>query len=146
MEQLDSEQAISPQSTGDVHDSIRPIQWATDRLCLLDQRRMPFEEHYQYLDDVVDVAGAIRDMVVRGAPAIGITAAYGVVLAARRRYAESPEGWRALLAGDIRVLAAAGLDRVLLSVSRGDLKHGAARFMLPPERRLRQPSFRRDVP
>jgi methylthioribose-1-phosphate isomerase len=115
MEQLDSEQAISPQSTGDVHDSIRPIQWATDRLCLLDQRRLPFEEHYQYLDDVVDVAGAIRDMVVRGAPAIGITAAYGVVLAARRRYAESPEGWRALLAGDIRVLAAARPTAVNLS-------------------------------
>jgi methylthioribose-1-phosphate isomerase len=46
-------------------------------------------------------------MVVRGAPAIGITAAYGVVLAARARYAESAESWQALIAADLAMLAAA---------------------------------------
>jgi methylthioribose-1-phosphate isomerase len=107
--------AVSAENTADVHDSIRAIQWADNRLCLLDQRRLPFEEHYLYLDDAAGVAAAIRDMVVRGAPAIGITAAYGVVLAARKRYAESPEGWRPLLAADIRALAAARPTAVNLS-------------------------------
>ena len=104
-----------PNTDGDVHDSIRAIQWQEDRLCLLDQRRLPFEERYQYPADAVAVARAIRDMVVRGAPAIGITAAYGVVLAARARYAQSPDGWRGLLAEDIRVLAAARPTAVNLS-------------------------------
>jgi len=89
------------------HDSIRAIRWEDGRLCLLDQRRLPFEEHYLYLDDAAGVAAAIRDMVVRGAPAIGISAAYGVVLAARRRQAQAPGDWRGLLDADIRVLAAA---------------------------------------
>jgi methylthioribose-1-phosphate isomerase len=51
---------------------------------LLDQRRLPSEEVYVTLRDARDLARAIADMVVRGAPAIGITAAYGMVLAARR--------------------------------------------------------------
>jgi methylthioribose-1-phosphate isomerase len=50
---------------------------------LLEQRRLPTEELYVTLTTVDEVARAIRDMVVRGAPAIGITAAYGFVLAAQ---------------------------------------------------------------
>jgi methylthioribose-1-phosphate isomerase len=115
MNATDNEPAIAPETRGDVHDSIRAIQWQDDRLCLLDQRRLPFEESYQYPADAVAVAKSIRDMVVRGAPAIGITAAYGVVLAARSRYAQSPDGWRGLLAEDIRVLAAARPTAVNLS-------------------------------
>ena len=107
MDPISEEQTIYPDMAGDLHDSIRAIQWSANRLCLLDQRCLPFEERYQYPADAAAVAGAIRDMVVRGAPAIGIAAAYAVVLAARDRYAESPHGWRDLLAGDIRVLAAA---------------------------------------
>jgi len=115
MNTTDNEPAIAPETPGDVHDSIRAIQWQDDRLCLLDQRRLPFEECYQYPADTAAVAGAIRDMVVRGAPAIGITAAYGLVLAARSRYAQSPDRWRDLLAEDIRVLAAARPTAVNLS-------------------------------
>ena len=98
MDTAGREQTIAAETSGDVHDSIRAIQWLDNRLCLLDQRRLPSEECYRYPADVAEVAGAIRDMVVRGAPAIGITAAYGVVLAARERYAQSPVGWRGLLA------------------------------------------------
>jgi methylthioribose-1-phosphate isomerase len=54
-----------------------------DRVVLLDQRRLPEEEHYEVYDAVDDVADAIAAMVVRGAPAIGIAAAYGLCLAAR---------------------------------------------------------------
>ncbi len=59
------------------------IRWHGDRLELLDQRLLPHEEVWLRLESSSDVAAAIRDMVVRGAPAIGISAAYGVVLAAR---------------------------------------------------------------
>ena len=65
------------------HDSIRAVLWQGDHLRLLDQRRLPFEETYVDCRSAADVAQAIRDLVVRGAPAIGIAAAWGVVLAAR---------------------------------------------------------------
>lgn len=53
-----------------------------DAVVMLDQRRLPLEEVYERYTTPDEVAVAIRDMVVRGAPAIGIAAAYGVVLAA----------------------------------------------------------------
>ena len=59
------------------------IRWYGDHLALLDQRLLPRETRWLELDSASAVADAIRDMVVRGAPAIGISAAYGVVLAAR---------------------------------------------------------------
>ena len=59
------------------------IRWHGDRLELLDQRALPLESRWLSYASAEDTAHAIRDMVVRGAPAIGITAAYGVVLAAR---------------------------------------------------------------
>ena len=87
--------------------SFQAIEWTDDGLRLLDQRRLPLEEHYLCLQDADAVAGAIRDMVVRGAPAIGITAAYAVVLAARRHLEQSADNWQALLQQDIQTLAAA---------------------------------------
>jgi methylthioribose-1-phosphate isomerase len=59
------------------------IEWRGDCLRLLDQRRLPGSEQYLECYDGAGVANAIREMAVRGAPAIGIAAAYGVVLAAR---------------------------------------------------------------
>ncbi|MGK0357906.1 MAG: methylthioribose-1-phosphate isomerase [Bradymonadia bacterium] len=63
--------------------SFSPIHWVDDRVVLIDQRALPSVETHVECATWEDVACAIRDMVVRGAPAIGITAAYGVVLAAR---------------------------------------------------------------
>jgi len=54
-----------------------------DRIWMLEQRRIPEAESYLEMTTVQEVADGIRDMVVRGAPAIGISAAYGMVLAAR---------------------------------------------------------------
>ena len=71
-----------------LHDTIRAVLWEDDKLKLLDQRLLPQQEVYLEYDEPLAVASAIRDMVVRGAPAIGITAAYGVVLAVRKRLAE----------------------------------------------------------
>jgi len=81
------------------------IKWFDEHLVLLDQRILPFEVKQVHCNDVIETAAAITDMVVRGAPAIGITAAYGVVMAARQRYAESQNDWKALIKQDINVLA-----------------------------------------
>jgi len=87
------------------YDLIRPISWREGHLYLLDQRILPQEYSEIKLHNAIEVADAIRDMVVRGAPAIGITAAYGVVLAARIRYAEDANNWRQLIQQDIKVLS-----------------------------------------
>jgi len=75
-------------------DAITPIRWrgtgATAELYLLDQLRLPGEEVWLRCDGEEDVARAIRTMVVRGAPAIGCAAAYGVALAARRLASAQP--------------------------------------------------------
>ncbi len=91
----------------DATDTIRAIQWTDAGLRLLDQRMLPAQENYLVCTDAAEVAAAIRDMVVRGAPAIGITAAYGVVLAARRHVTGTPRDWRGPLDTDIGQLAAA---------------------------------------
>jgi methylthioribose-1-phosphate isomerase len=63
--------------------TLQPIRWRQGRLELLDQRRLPEAEVWLTFDTLNGVAAAIRDMVVRGAPAIGIAGAFGVVLGVR---------------------------------------------------------------
>ena len=82
------------------------IVWRDGTLRLLDQRVLPRTSVMQNYTDSRGVADAIRKMVVRGAPAIGVAAAYGVVLAARRRYAESAVAWRETIESDLEHLAA----------------------------------------
>jgi methylthioribose-1-phosphate isomerase len=60
----------------------RILRLEADRVVLLDQRRLPLEEVDVACRTAVEVADAIRSMVVRGAPAIGVAAAYGIALAA----------------------------------------------------------------
>lgn len=88
------------------HDSVRAVSWKDEGLCLLDQRYLPSREDYLNLRDAAAVAQAIRDMVVRGAPAIGIAAAYGVVLAARQAYAAVGADWTTVITADLDRLAA----------------------------------------
>ena len=61
-------------------EAVEPIRWKGDRLELLDQRLLPEKTVYVTCCSADEVAKAIRDMVVRGAPAIGCAAAFGVVL------------------------------------------------------------------
>jgi methylthioribose-1-phosphate isomerase len=64
-------------------NELRPVSFQDGRLRLLDQRCLPGEERWRELDAVGEVAEAIADMMVRGAPAIGCAAGYGLALAAR---------------------------------------------------------------
>jgi methylthioribose-1-phosphate isomerase len=89
------------------HDSVRAVHWDGRSLRLLDQRLLPERVEYLALEDSGAVAEAIRGMVVRGAPAIGITAAYAVVLAVRRRLADAGRQWRDAVEPDLQNLAAA---------------------------------------
>ncbi|MBW7472387.1 S-methyl-5-thioribose-1-phosphate isomerase [Marinobacter sp. M216] len=79
------------------------IRWHGHALELLDQRLLPVDEHWITLEGASSVAQCIRDMVVRGAPAIGISAAYGVALAARHA---GGGDWKAEIKQAIRELAA----------------------------------------
>jgi len=63
---------------------VEPIRWRGNALDLLDQRLLPREVRWVTCTDAHEVAVAIRDMIVRGAPAIGVSAAFGVALAAQR--------------------------------------------------------------
>ncbi len=59
---------------------IIPVKWSDEGVLMLDQRLLPTEEKWLTLRTYDDVADGIRDMVVRGAPAIGVSAAYGIAL------------------------------------------------------------------
>ena len=109
---------------------IAPIRWQDGRLVLLDQRRLPGELVERAYADWREVADAIRTLAVRGAPAIGVAAAFGVVLAARASRAGDGDGLAAELAEAIAGLAATrptavnlfwALDRMrrTIAVSRG---------------------------
>ncbi len=63
--------------------NIIPVKWADEGVLMLDQRLLPTEEKWLTLRTYNDVAAGIKDMVVRGAPAIGVSAAYGMALGAK---------------------------------------------------------------
>ena len=63
---------------------IIPVKWADEGVLMLDQRLLPTEEKWLTLKTYTEVADAIREMVVRGAPAIGVSAAYGIALGAKQ--------------------------------------------------------------
>ncbi|MBX3299294.1 MAG: S-methyl-5-thioribose-1-phosphate isomerase [Acidobacteria bacterium] len=62
---------------------IIPVKWSDEGVLMLDQRLLPIETKWLTLRSYDEVASGIKDMVVRGAPAIGVSAAYGVALAAK---------------------------------------------------------------
>ncbi|MDK2884840.1 S-methyl-5-thioribose-1-phosphate isomerase [Pseudothermotoga sp.] len=64
--------------------TFRSIEWKKDKLVLLDQRYLPEKTLYLELKTVDEVARAIKEMTVRGAPAIGVAAAYGMVLCVQK--------------------------------------------------------------
>lgn len=111
------------------HDTIRAVEWKDNHLILLDQRKLPHAEQYIQIYSAEDTAEAIRNMVVRGAPAIGITAAYGLLMAARKAFKQYPHDWRSRLQPDIEVLAASrptavnlqwALDRMIAAIDEHD--------------------------
>ena len=77
----------------------QPIEWTGKGVVMLDQRRLPGEVIRHTYTDYRDVAAAIKDMVIRGAPAIGVAAAMGVALGVERSSARTIEELRAEFPG-----------------------------------------------
>jgi methylthioribose-1-phosphate isomerase len=88
-------------------NAVRAVRWEAGSVVLLDQRRLPGRVEHVRLTEASEVAAAIVKMVVRGAPAIGIAAAYAVVLAAQKRIASSSSAWRRDIEADLTCLEAA---------------------------------------
>jgi methylthioribose-1-phosphate isomerase len=85
---------------------VETLRWRDGRLELIDQRRLPLEFEYVACETAAQTADAIRDMVVRGAPAIGCTAAYGVAVEAQHHAGSPRARFDAALEDAFKVLAA----------------------------------------
>ena len=89
-----------------IREGVQAVRWSEDHLVLLDQRALPHDVRYIACHDAHNAADAIRSMIVRGAPAIGITAAYAVALSVRDHYARTPASWQVGVASDLATLRA----------------------------------------
>ncbi|SFM44106.1 S-methyl-5-thioribose-1-phosphate isomerase [Marinobacter zhejiangensis] len=127
--------SISPDSATQRTIGTVAIRWHGHQLELLDQRLLPEEERWLAMTDATGVADCIRDMVVRGAPAIGISAAYGVALAARSLMEET---WREALAEAVAVLAASRPTAVNLfwALRRMETVAGSCETLVEAQQRL----------
>jgi methylthioribose-1-phosphate isomerase len=83
---------------------IVPLEWTGFGLRFLDQTKLPFEEIYIVTDNEETVAEAIRSLSIRGAPLLGIAAAYGITLALKRCSAEESMHWRPIVEDATRLL------------------------------------------
>lgn len=121
---LNPSQTSSVASAG---DRVRAVEWTDAGVKLLDQRLLPGEERHITLTDASAVADAIHGMVVRGAPAIGIAAAYGVVLAARSAHARHGTKWKEAIAPDLDRLIQARPTAVNLAWAVERMRRAIAR-------------------
>jgi methylthioribose-1-phosphate isomerase len=119
--------------------TIAPVRWAEGRLVLLDQTVLPEREIERPYERWEDVADAIRALVVRGAPAIGVAAAFGVVLAARQSGAGTTDDLLVELETAVKGLAATRPTAVNLfwALERMQRVAVAGRSLTPDELRAR---------
>ncbi len=129
------------------NDNVRAVEWVDGKIMLLDQRLLPQRHEYIECADVVSVAGAISEMVVRGAPAISIAAAYGVVLAAAKRYATSPGAWKQDIEEDLLLLANSrptavnlfwALNRMRQKIADMDIDHEPLKVLLTEAKKIHE--------
>jgi methylthioribose-1-phosphate isomerase len=84
---------------------VQALQWTGHSLNVLDQRVLPDKIVFDEYTDAPGVAEAITTMRVRGAPAIGIAAAYGVVLSVQQHFPNAGANWQQYVLADIETLA-----------------------------------------
>jgi methylthioribose-1-phosphate isomerase len=85
--------------------SFRTIEWRDNAVIMIDQTRLPGEEVYNSYEDFKSVAEAIKGMIIRGAPAIGVAAAMGIALGAREIIADTHESFFRQLENVCEVMA-----------------------------------------
>src|SRR5713226_997417 len=114
-----------------VHSSLRTVEWKDNAVVMIDQTKLPNELVYVKFSDYREVADAIRNLVVRGAPAIGVSGAFGLALAALQSRAKTKEDLLSDLEQARRILhdtrptavnLAWGLDKIMqVAKSRNDV-------------------------
>ena len=82
------------------------IAWLGNRVCILDQSRLPREEVYLELDDYQSIASAITELKIRGAPAIGVAGAYAIALGALKIESVARDEFLGEFGGVINTIAA----------------------------------------
>jgi methylthioribose-1-phosphate isomerase len=117
--------------------TLRTIQWDRGKVQMIDQRRLPFELVLVETDDYREVAEAIRNMTLRGAPAIGAAAAFGMALAARQSPASQTGDLVADLEEAARVLLATRPTAVNLAWAVERMLHQAKSAQVPEVEKLR---------
>jgi methylthioribose-1-phosphate isomerase len=137
----DSSGVVQTLKTGRAHSHPAPISGASysavelmpgdRRVLLLDQRLLPRVERYEHLNTVDDVARAIQTMMVRGAPAIGVAAAYGLALAGRAEQGDAAAFLGAVEAASALLLSTRPTARNL-AWALGEMKKFAATVATMP--------------
>ena len=74
-----------------IHSSLRTVEWKNDKVVMIDQTKLPNELVFVEYSDYLEIANAIKTLVVRGAPAIGVSGAFGLALAALQSKAATKE-------------------------------------------------------
>jgi len=74
-----------------IHSSLRTVEWKNNKVVMIDQTKLPHKLTFVKYEDYKDVANAIKTLVVRGAPAIGVSGVFGLALAALRSKAKTKE-------------------------------------------------------
>ncbi len=105
-----------------ITESFAAVKWSDGKLILLDQRKLPRDSIYLEYDSASDVADAIKEMIVRGAPAIGVAAAYAVVLAARAAYKASVDNWQTAINAELEILSASRPTAVNLNWAIAEMR------------------------
>lgn len=87
-----------------IQPPVKPVEWLGDRIRIIDQRKLPAEEVYLELSSANEVASAIKNMALRGAPLIGVVAAMGVAVEAKRLFALGTRNFKDGLAAALETL------------------------------------------
>ncbi len=140
--------------TQTTHTALAPIEWREGCIRLLDQSRLPSEEAYLDLRSTEDVVRAISEMRVRGAPAIGVTAAYGMALAAYSLETTSRESALDSLKVAAQELAASrptavnlkwAVDRMMRAAESADRSVDLADCLLAEAQKVHQETLESDL-
>ena len=115
--------------TDSIYMGLRTVEWKDNSTVMIDQTKLPNELVYVKYTNYLDVANAIRNLVVRGAPAIGVSGAFGLALAALQSKAETKEQLLSHLESARKILfetrptavnLAWGLDQMMLVAKKGN--------------------------
>jgi methylthioribose-1-phosphate isomerase len=115
----------------------QPIEWLGDKVRILDQTRLPGEEVYLEMDDYRSVASAIKEMKIRGAPAIGIAGAYAVALGALKINATALGEFTKQLQGVIDTIASTRPTARNLFFALERMKKAAEKAITPTQLKKR---------